>query len=195
MQYIAHRINTREELKNIPTEYGVEIDLRDKDNRLILQHDPFSDGENFDSWIKDYRHGTLILNVKNERIENRIQETLQRHAITDYFFLDCSVPMIYKLSECGETKIATRYSEIEPIESVIALKNRISWAWIDCFTQLPPLTKAFHIFQKFGIKTCLVSPELQGRPQDIPVYKRFIEENHIPVTAICTKLINIEKWR
>ena len=41
MEYIAHRINTVEELKKTPKECGVELDLRDFGDRLILQHDPF----------------------------------------------------------------------------------------------------------------------------------------------------------
>jgi hypothetical protein len=39
MEYIAHRINTIKELKEIPKNYGVELDLRDFGNRLILQHE------------------------------------------------------------------------------------------------------------------------------------------------------------
>ena len=48
MEFIAHRINTIEELKQVPTEYGVELDLRDFGERLVLQHDPFKDGEDFE---------------------------------------------------------------------------------------------------------------------------------------------------
>ena len=36
MLYIAHRINTIEALRNVPAEQGVEIDLRDRGDRLIL---------------------------------------------------------------------------------------------------------------------------------------------------------------
>lgn len=62
--YIAHRINTVAELKNIPTQYGVEIDIRDLGERLVLHHDPYVDGENLEDFLRDYQHGTLILNVK-----------------------------------------------------------------------------------------------------------------------------------
>ena len=44
MEFIAHRVNTIEELRKVPKEYGVELDLRDFGERLILQHDPFIDG-------------------------------------------------------------------------------------------------------------------------------------------------------
>ena len=47
MIYVSHRINTVEALMENPVEYGVELDLRDRGDRLILQHDPFSDGEDF----------------------------------------------------------------------------------------------------------------------------------------------------
>jgi len=54
LEYIAHRINTIEELGKIPREYGVELDLRDFGDRLILQHDPFKDGEDFEEYLKHY---------------------------------------------------------------------------------------------------------------------------------------------
>lgn len=87
MNFIAHRINTIDELKTIPFEYGVEIDIRDSNNRLILQHDPFKDGEDFDEYLKHYRHGILILNIKSERIEMKVLELIEKYNIKDYFFL------------------------------------------------------------------------------------------------------------
>lgn len=45
IEYIAHRVNTSSELLDIPSEYGVEIDLRDScDGSLYLSHDPFVQG-------------------------------------------------------------------------------------------------------------------------------------------------------
>ena len=78
MEYIAHRINTIEELKQIPSEYGVELDLRDYGRRLILQHDPFKDGEDFEEYLKHYNHGTMILNIKSERIEFKVLDLIKK---------------------------------------------------------------------------------------------------------------------
>ena len=68
-EFICHRINTVNELKNIDKQFGVEIDLRDdhKSGKLILAHDPFSEGEYFEEYLKEYCHnyGTLILNIKS----------------------------------------------------------------------------------------------------------------------------------
>ena len=48
MEYIAHRINTVEELRQRPIHYGVELDLRDDLNgRIYLSHNPFEPGEDF----------------------------------------------------------------------------------------------------------------------------------------------------
>ena len=106
MEYIAHRINRIKELKKIPKEYGVELDLRDFGGRLVLQHEPFMDGEDFAEYLKHYDHGTMILNIKSERIEYKVLELMRKCNIKDYFFLDSSFPMIYLLSKSGEKNIA-----------------------------------------------------------------------------------------
>lgn len=86
MNFIAHRVNTIEELNKLPVNYGVEIDLRDSGDKLILQHDPFTDGEDFETYLQLYRHGTMIINSKSERIEHKALELLNSYQITDYFF-------------------------------------------------------------------------------------------------------------
>ena len=77
--FISHRINTKNELKNIPLKYGVEIDLRDRNDKIILQHDPFIDGEDFSDFIKNYQHQFLILNIKSEGIEFKILNILKQY--------------------------------------------------------------------------------------------------------------------
>lgn len=185
MQFIAHRINTSAELRHTPAEYGVELDLRDRGERLILQHDPFADGEDFEAYLRDYRHGTLILNVKSERIEHRVLDAVRRHGIEDYFFLDSSFPMIRTLVAQGEHRIAVRFSEVEPIESALALAGQVDWAWIDCFTRMP-LDADSYARLKQHFKLCGVSPELQGRSvETIADYARQLAP--YPLDAICTK--------
>jgi len=192
--FIAHRINTLDELKKLPTEYGVELDLRDSGNDLILQHDPFSDGEKFSDYLKHYNHGTMILNIKSERIEHRVLELLEEYNISDYFFLDSSIPMIYLLSKLGEKKSAVRFSEIESIETVLLMADKIDWVWVDCFSRLPIDFSSYQQLKDAGLKLCLVSPELQGRPEDIISYKDYLMAEGIIFDAICTKQHNIKVW-
>jgi hypothetical protein len=193
--YIAHRINTASGLDDIPTEFGVEIDLRDRGERLILQHDPFVDGEDAEPYFAKYKNGTLILNVKSERIEFRILELMEKYEIENYFFLDSSFPMIYQLMKRGETRIAMRFSEYESIDTVMKLEGIIEWIWVDCFTFLPISKDLYRTLKNCGFKLCLVSPELQGRPEDIVSYRDQLKEDDIVFDAICTKHANIATWQ
>lgn len=195
VHYIAHRINTLSGLAEIPHEFGVEIDLRDRGERLILQHDPFTDGEDAEPFFAGYKHGTLILNIKSERIEFKILELLQKYKIENYFFLDSSFPMIYQLVQRGETRSAVRFSEYESIDTVMKLEGLVEWVWVDCFSFLPISKELYSHLKNCGFKLCLVSPELQGRPDDIPLYRDKLNEDGIVFDAICTKVYNIPKWR
>jgi hypothetical protein len=195
MQYIAHRINTVELLQKIPEEYGVELDLRDSGSRLILAHDPFSGGEDFEEYCGHYRHGTMICNIKSERIEEKVQAVLAAHHIDDYFFLDSSFPMMFRLSRFGERRFAVRFSEFEGIDTVLALKRQVDWVWVDCFTHLPINAASGQAMRQAGFKLCLVSPDLQGRPEDIEKYRHRLAEDNIVFDAVCAKYHNIPFWQ
>lgn len=186
VELIQHRINTIAQLEQVPVEFGVELDLRDCGPRLILQHEPFSDGEDFALYLRRYRHGTMILNIKSERIEHRVLAELKRAGtVKDYFFLDCSFPMIHSLLALGEHRIAVRFSELEPIEGPLALAGQVDWVWVDCFTRLP-LDRESHARLRRHFKLCVVSPELEGH--GLERIAEFAEQiRRFPVDAVCTK--------
>ena len=187
MLYISHRINTTQQLAAIPVEYGIEVDLRDSGNRIVMQHDPFiqPDAEEFEHFLESYKHKLIILNVKSERIEPRVQQLMQRFGINDYFFLDSSFPMIRLLATQGENRIAVRFSEFEPIESALAVAGKVDWVWIDCFTRMPLTVQVYSELKKH-FKLCVVSPELQGRSVD--TISTFAEQlRPFEVDAVCTK--------
>lgn len=193
--FIAHRINTIEELKKTPFHYGVELDLRDRDDgKLIINHDAFAAGEDFEEYLKHYHHGTMILNIKSERIEHRVLELIKKYEVKDYFFLDSSYPMINLLSSEGEHNLAVRFSEFEGLDTVLANKNKVKWVWVDCFTKLPIDREIFDTLKNAGLKMCLVSPELQGRPEDLERYKKYLKNEGVFFDAICTKNYNVNRW-
>lgn len=194
MEFIAHRINTIEELNQIPQNYGVEIDLRDFGDKLIIQHDPFKDGEDFEKYLKHYNHGTMILNIKSERIEHKVLELIKKYKIEKYFFLDSSFPMIYLLSKNGEKNIALRFSEFEGSDTIVNMRGKVKWIWVDCFSRLPITKENYKYLKSEGFKFCLVSPELQGQSEKIEKYKEYLEKENISFDAICTKIYNIDKW-
>lgn len=196
MEYIAHRINTVEELRKLPREYGVELDLRDDLNgRIYIQHNPFESGEDFEDYLKEYHHGTMILNVKSERIELKILQMLPNYDVKSYFFLDSSFPMIWLLSNQGEKNIALRVSEVEGLDTARNMAGKIDWIWLDCFSKIPIGKKEFAELKDLGYKICFVSPELEGRAYDIANYKEQIANMDIEFDAICTKSYNIKEWQ
>lgn len=195
MEFIAHRINTVEELKKLPFEYGVELDLRDDLNgRIYIQHNPFEAGEDFEEYLKEYHHGTMILNIKSERIEHKVLEMIAKYDVKSYFFLDSSFPMIKLLTDIGEKNIALRFSEFEGLDTIRNMAGKATWIWVDCFTRLPINKDSYAELKSLGYKLCMVSPELEGQPEKLEEYKQFLEQNEIVMDAVCTKTYNFDRW-
>ena len=191
MIYIRHRINTLAGLNDVAPEFGVELDLRYEGNRLVLHHDPFSAGEDFEDYLKNYRHGLMIVNVKSEGIEDRARELLKQYDVRDYFFLDLSFPALIRLAKTGERNIAVRYSEYEPVEQTLALRGLVKWVWVDCFTKCPLNPESYSILKKH-FQICLVSPELQKHPpEQIEVLKKQLAG--FEIDAVCTKVPHLWK--
>ncbi len=187
MLKIAHRINTIQQLKTVPFDYGIEVDLRDFGDRIVMQHDPYikPEAEDFETFLQAYHHRLIILNVKSERIEPRIQQLMRDFAIEEYFFLDSSFPMMRLLAAQGEKRQAIRFSEFEPIEYALAMAGKVDWVWIDCFTRLP-LDPSTYVQLKRHFRMCVVSPELQGRSvETIADYSQQLEA--FDIDAVCTK--------
>lgn len=185
MLIIRHRINTVKDLAGVSPEMGIELDLRYEGSELVLQHDAFKSGEKFEDFLKHYRHALMVLNIKTEGIEEAVLAALGRHKIESYFFLDLSFPAMVKLMNKGETRMAVRFSEYEPLEQCLALKNKARWVWIDCFTRYPLDDTAFLELKKH-FKLCLVSPELEQHPREkIEEMKQSI--SRYAADAVCTK--------
>jgi hypothetical protein len=90
-----------------------------------------------------------------------------------------------KLARAGERRFAVRYSEYEPIESVLAWRGLANWVWVDCFSRYPAEPKAWtRIASAFRI--CLVSPELQGHDAETAAEMRSGVAG-LAFHAVCTK--------
>ena len=190
MHRILHRINTKEALLKVPVEFGVEVDIRTRGSQLIMHHDPFEKGEGFEDWLQVYKHGTLILNVKEEGLENCLIDLMVKYNIDNYFFLDQSFPFLIKTAKSNERRCAVRVSEFEHIKTAMTLSGKIDWVWIDCFTHFPLTNEDARRLQvDGGFKLCFVSPELQGRTSldGIKKYREAIKSLGIKGDAVCTK--------
>ena len=138
MEIIIHRVNTILELKDIQLNFGTEIDIRSRGSNLILNHEPFQDGEKLINYLDEYNHGTLILNIKEHGIENEVLKLVkERSQIKSYFLLDVEASYIHIASKNSEKNIAIRFSENESIETVKNFLGYLNWVWIDTNTKLP----------------------------------------------------------
>ena len=188
MEIILHRKNSIKSLKETSYIYGVEVDIRSLGKDLILNHDPFQSGEKFSEWIKNYKHGTLILNVKEEGLEEKILKYLNSYKVQSYFFLDQSFPFLIKTSFYGESNCSVRISEYESIETALKLKDRVNWVWVDTFTKLSLTVDEYKELKLANFKLCLVSPEINSQNLlSIKSIKDIIEEKKFRFDAVCTK--------
>ena len=194
MQIIVHRVNKLSNLHKIPKNYGVEIDVRDYKKKLILSHDPFKNGENLETFLKKYNHGTLIVNVKSEFIEDNIIKLLKKFHIKNYFFLDSSYPSILAMAKKKIRKFAIRVSDYESIENIYKIHPHCKWIWLEIFKVLILKKRDIEFIKKNKIKICLVSPELHNKKNDITKIKKFINSKNIKVSAVCVKYNFIKHW-
>ena len=189
MKIYSHRVNTISALERIEPSYGVEIDLRTKGGNLILSHDPFVEGELFSEWLKYWRGQSLILNVKEDALENSILEHLLQFGITDFFFLDQSYPSIRRTINMGVTQVASRVSDFEDVQT--SLKSGSDWVWLDSFSgNWEYLKVAVPAINQNGQKTCLVSPELQrmDSAEELASLQEMIEKSNFEIYSVCTKV-------
>ena len=154
-RFIFHRINKVQELRSLPTEYGVEVDIRSSVNELICAHDPFCGGEFFLDWVKAYNHSLLVLNIKEEGIESVVLKILRENKINNYFLLDVSFPFTVKLANKGIKNIAYRVSDLEFLELDKFNNNNLQWIWLDAFHSFPSdeLEKLHFLRENFAVKT------------------------------------------
>ena len=193
MEIIVHRINKLEELKNISPNYGVEIDIRSYGNELILNHEPYKKGDKFEDFLNEYKHGTLVLNIKETGIENAVLSLIQKHRnVKNYFLLDVEFPYVFSALKNDIKNIAVRFSEFESIDTVMQFKGLLDWVWIDTFTKLPLNQNSINILKDF--KTCLVCPERWHRTGDILLYKNQLKNMNFSLDAVMTSKATIKLW-
>ena len=193
MKLVVHRRNTVAELAATPREYGVEIDLRTAGDALVLHHDPFAAGVDFGRWLDGYRHGTLILNTKEDGLEAPVTALLRERGIEDYFFLDQAFPSLVRCAGTGERRCAVRVSEYESVATALTLAGRIDWVWVDCFTRFPLSSQEAQELRVAGFKLCVVSPELHGRDAtvEVPALATLLRARDLRPDAVCTKHPNL----
>ena len=188
MLIIHHRRNSINLLKNTDIRFGVEIDIRSWKDKLIINHDPFKKGIELTKWLEFYNHKILVLNIKEEGLEKEVIKLMNKFNISNFFFLDQSMPFLINTIKSGESRSSLRVSNYEILENVLNFEGKIDWVWIDIFESIPLKKSDFKTLNKLGFKTCLVSPELQGYGESmLKTVQDFLKRENIYLDAVCTR--------
>jgi hypothetical protein len=197
MIIIKHRINTVRELLLIDLNYGIEIDLRSQNLEIIMSHDPYtSDSILLSEWIKSYRHSMLVLNIKEEGIEQQVFEIINKANIENFFCLDQSFPFIVKTLAGGENRTAFRVSDYESVNTLEKAAQisqvKPNWVWIDSFSGNWEHLADVKKIKSMGYKVCIASPELHKRNLELELESILRLVDISQIDAVCTKYP--DKW-
>jgi hypothetical protein len=179
MEILKHRINSYHEIE---PSIGLEIDVRDFNNELVLSHDhPTFESIKFNDFLKNISKNQLLaINIKSTEIENEIKESLETAKITHYFTFDWAIPSLIKALN-RELVCAFRLSEYEQ-----EIFSQCNWVWIDTFQSIWFDAEYLASLKNLGFKIALVSPELHNRKVEMKQVKEIV--NSVKVDAICTDL-------
>ena len=77
------------QLQNIDLKFRSETDIRAWGINLILNHDPFKNGERLENYLDEYLNGKPVLIIEEGCIESLVLGLItQRSQIKKYFLLD-----------------------------------------------------------------------------------------------------------
>jgi hypothetical protein len=165
--------------------WGIETDLRDRDGRCVISHDPpTGDGWTLDGLLGAHRPGTtLALNVKADGLVPLVVPALDGVDPSDVFVFDMSVPDQLHWLRAGVATY-TRHSDVEPDPVLYADAVGV---WLDAFGSdwWGPDVVERHV--DAGKRVAIVSPELHGRDHR-PVWDRLAAAgvHRLPAVALCT---------
>lgn len=195
MKIIKHRVDSIRKSKNLRKVFGVELDIRSHNGKIITGHNIFKKIFFNKIFINKIKKKFIIFDVKEEGIEKKLHTFIKHNKITNYFVINASVPKIIELLKKKiKINLSLRISCFENISNKKFFINKIKWIWVDSFNneiplklnELKKITKNFHL--------CLVSPELV--PSNNISTINFIKKNSKKIkffSMVCTKKTSLWK--
>ena len=167
---------------DIDSNLGIEIDVRDYNNELVLSHDyPNQQSVKLDEFLqKISKEQLLAINIKSSEIENELKSVLDNNGINNYFTFDWAIPSLVKALD-NHITCAFRLSEYEK-----EIFPNCKWVWVDFFNNIWYDSDFLISLKKSGLKVAIVSPELHNKKSEINKVKDIIDI--VEVDAICTDL-------
>jgi glycerophosphoryl diester phosphodiesterase len=200
MQIISHRglwqndtdKNTLSSFKkSIENGFGIETDIRDHNDELVISHDLPSLNSNLitlNQFLELYSNNkcdlTLALNIKADGLSDKLKISLQSFNIKNYFVFDMSIPDLLSYKK----KSITFYTRQSEYESEPSLYNESNGIWLDAFYSNWIDLKTLKLHHGNNKKICIVSPELHGRDYYLEweKYKKISTEHPDIDITLCT---------
>ena len=178
---IIHRVNKSEDLISLPSDFGIEIDIRSDGQNLVLGHDPKQYTENLESYIESFKHSFLIANIKESGIENQVIQSMNEKKIENFFLLDVEFPYILQNNKKNGNYLSLRYSKYESIESIKPFIGKVKWIWVDTYADFNVDKNIANILKNF--KICIVSPSRWNSEYDLKYFVDKFKKFEIKIDA------------
>ena len=179
---IIHRVNHIDQLKKIPYNYGLEVDIRSENNNLVLAHDLHEPMQDFKDFLKFFKHELLVANIKESGIEEEVINELFNENITNFFLLDVEPPFIIKNFNKYGNNLSLRFSKYEAIDTVQNFIGKVKWVWVDTYGDFDLDIEKAAVLKNF--KLCLVSPSRWGYENKINYYLEKFQEFDLLFDAV-----------
>jgi glycerophosphoryl diester phosphodiesterase len=147
--------------------FGVETDIRDSNQELVVSHDMPAGGELALERLLEravsvigHEHLTLALNIKSDGLSQTLSNILAKFSGLDCFVFDMAIPDMRGYFEVG-IPVFTRLSEYETAPVWL---ERSAGVWLDAFDSEWYTSGLIDDFRNLNKRVCIVSPELHGRP-------------------------------
>ena len=169
--------------------FGIETDIRDFNESLIISHDPTCEKSMaLETLFREYTKGghgvPLALNLKSCGLKPELKRLIGKYSIKNYFLFDAVVPDALSYVK-SKMRVFTRQSEYETLPSFYA---EASGVWLDEFHSHWIDKKIIYRHFSNGKRVCLVSPELHGRRvvNEWKDYKAIEKQAGFEELMICT---------
>ena len=163
---------------------GIEIDLKNKNGKIVLSHDPLEKGQNYiklEDCFSKHPGGFYALNIKEDGLSDELAKLIQKYKIKNYMCFDLSTPesIQYKnkklivYDRMGDQDPQMNYKTGGIVVDIFSLKNMNQ-----IFKQIETIKKK-HLF--------FISPELHQLSHR-PFWNRLkaIEARNANNFSLCT---------
>ena len=141
---------------------GVETDLRDFKESVVISHDAAKGSEvsinQLFACIQE-KDKTWALNIKADGISDKLYQVIQDYDLQNYFTFDMSIPEMYVYKR-KKIKFYTSWSDLTPFP---VLLEDASGIWLDSFTQIWYNDSSLAKIINLELPVCFVSEDLHHR--------------------------------